>query len=310
MITHQTLSDNSNARRANGFSLVEISIVLVIIAILATVVAGPAVVQIKQRRATETQAKLAVIEGALALFAAQNYRLPCPALGTVDATDPAPLVAAASGIERVDSTTTPTACTLTNQQHGVIPWKALGLSVSEVTDGWGNIFTYRVDASMIRLQSLNLTFCSPGGSPTTAATGTAPHLRCDTLCSAATFTTNCTTPATVTVGRGLKVQDISVTPLANPAASPSTGVAYVVISHGENGIGSYTATGSFNSSGSPAVGTEEAKNRADVAYVAATSYLVENTPNFGEGTNHFDDFVLRRTILSVATKAQLGPRAY
>lgn len=63
-----------------GFSLVEIAVVLVIIAILTAIVAVPLATQVEQRRIEETQRLLDTARDALYGFAAANGRLPCPAI--------------------------------------------------------------------------------------------------------------------------------------------------------------------------------------------------------------------------------------
>ena len=125
-------------------------------------------------------------------------------------------------------------------------------------------------------------------------------------CAAATFTTNCTPPGNVTAGRGLLVQTLGGTAVMNPAAAPSTGAAYIVISHGENGAGAYNNQGKLQAATGPGAGTEEAKNAAD----QASAYYVDDFPAYGPGTGHFDDFVVRPAILAVIARAQLGPRAH
>jgi hypothetical protein len=101
----------------------------------------------------------------------------------------------------------------------------------------------------------------------------------------------------------------------NPGQTPvSTGAAYVVISHGENGQGAYSNQGTLQA-GTIASGTLESDNNAaDVAFVTSTSLtaaaFVDDFPVFIEGAGHFDDWLLRPSILTVATKAQLGPRAH
>jgi hypothetical protein len=52
---------------------------------------------------------------------------------------------------------------------------------------------------------------------------------------------------------------------------------------------------------------EAANNYADKALAA---FFVDNTISDVAGTGHFDDIVLRPSILSVATKAGLGPRTH
>jgi hypothetical protein len=100
----------------------------------------------------------------------------------------------------------------------------------------------------------------------------------------------------------------------DPSATPSTGAAYIVISHGENGQGAYNNQGTLQG-GTISSGTLEADNNgADVAFVNSASSTVaafiDDFPAYIEGAGHFDDFVLRPSILTVATKAQLGPRAH
>jgi hypothetical protein len=165
-----------------------------------------------------------------------------------------------------------------------------------------------VDESLIRAQAMNFTACSPGG--TAAAAGAAPNLTC-APCTSATFPGACTSPAAVLSTRGIRVRDVGGTLLADPAANPSTGVAYAVISHGENRIGGYSPQGVLQAGGTPASGTEEARNAANLPNTpAGTFYLVDSPASYVEGVTHFDDLVLRRTILALASKAGLGPRAY
>ena len=107
--------------RNNGFSLVELAIVLVIVALLTS---GMLLGISAQRNATETidaQRQQENIRDALLGFAMANGRLPCPALPNLANTD------ANAGREN---------CA---QPHGVLPWATLGLPE---TDPWGNRFTY------------------------------------------------------------------------------------------------------------------------------------------------------------------------
>jgi prepilin-type N-terminal cleavage/methylation domain-containing protein len=112
----------------NGFSLVELAIVLVIVALLTS---GLLVGISAQRNAAETvdaQHQLENIREALLGFAMANGRLPCPA-------DPA----LTSGSEDRPNPTSP--C---NRTFGVIPWATLSLPE---TDPWGRRFTYFANAS-------------------------------------------------------------------------------------------------------------------------------------------------------------------
>jgi type II secretory pathway pseudopilin PulG len=302
-----TFTDRAHRKSHHvGFSLVEIAVVLVIIGLVVTLFSAPLLGQLQVRRAEDTRLRLTGIDNALAVYVSTNRRLPCPANGTLDGA--AGVVNA--GLENA-STTSPRTCVGT-QQNGVIPWKTLGLSLADVTDAWGNVITYRVEPALVVDDAMNFTGCAPGG--TAAAMGTVAS-RCATTCSAAMFPAGCTPPNNAIANRGLRVQDRAGTILNNPADTPPgpniiTGAAYILISHGENQMGARNPSGIL-SGGSIVMGTEEAKNDVTLPYVnAATYYLVDDQAAYGEGTGHFDDIVVRRTILSVAAKAQLSPRAY
>lgn len=106
-------------------------------------------------------------------------------------------------------------------------------------------------------------------------------------------------------------------PAEDLATLKSTGAAYVVISHGENREGAYNSEGIPQAFSGADSGTQEELNFASIGYSptcppspGATCYLVDDFPSYPEGNRHFDDFVLRPSILAVATKAQLGPRAH
>jgi prepilin-type N-terminal cleavage/methylation domain-containing protein len=115
-----------------GFSLVELTVVLVIVALLSS---GLLLGLSAQRDVTsnqEVQRQLDSIKEALLAFAITNGRLPCPAIPTLPNTN------ANAGQE--DRPNINTACNLT---HGVLPWASLGLP--EI-DPWGQRFTYFASA--------------------------------------------------------------------------------------------------------------------------------------------------------------------
>ena len=124
---------------------------------------------------------------------------------------------------------------------------------------------------------------------------------------------SCTSPGTFLVNKGLQVRDLSGTPIMQPntvATGASTAAAYVVVSPGESGGGGYLPTGTLGASTSTD-GTEELKNYATVAYVNNTvTYNVDDAINDTAGASHFDDIVSRPSILMVASRAGLAPRAH
>jgi prepilin-type N-terminal cleavage/methylation domain-containing protein len=261
------------SRRDRGFTLVEIAVVIVILGLILTMLLGISSTMIAQQRRDSTRARLIAVETALTLFASQNQRLPCPADGTLVSTD-----------------------------------ANAGLAEADVTDGWGTRLTYRASPDFVKQGSMNMVTCDPGGTSGGAALA-APTGYCNPLCTTPFVAGNCTMPSGVTAGRGLTVQNLNPVPtkIMDPAAIPSTGAAYIVISHGENRAGGYDSQGILQAATGPALGTEEGRNAANVAL---GGYYVDDFPVYLDGTGHFDDFLIRPTILTVATRAQLGPRAH
>ena len=131
---HRSKSSN----RSNGFTLVELAIVLVIIALLTSGLLMGITAQRASAENTDAQRQLDNIREALFGFAMANGRLPCPAdpasnIGTEDRLDKY------SQCNRVD--------TIRNGIFGVIPWATLGLPE---TDPWGRRFTYYVNADFTK----------------------------------------------------------------------------------------------------------------------------------------------------------------
>lgn len=116
--------------RQQGFSLLEMAVVLVIVGLLLGGLLGSVSgLQTRQREA-QTERQLDEIREALMTFAAVNARLPCPA-------NPAtPDTVAGAGVERA-----PNLVGCTGGNAGVLPWATLGLAQ---TDAWGRRFSYRV----------------------------------------------------------------------------------------------------------------------------------------------------------------------
>ena len=299
--------DRAPEPRAAGFTLIEIAVVIVVLALLLAMLAGIGTAMLGQQRREATRQRLAGVEIAIALFVSQNKRLPCPADGRVAGTT------ANAGVEARNAGTG--ACEIggvaNTQTHGVVPWQTLGLAEPDVTDGWGNRLTFRVAPELAWTNSMDLTACDPGGS------GGLIGAVCNAACAASSFPGGCTPPSVYTQNKGLKIRNLASTALImdpNPGTGISTGAAYVVISHGENTQGAYNNLGILQS-GTVISGTlEAANNAADVSFVFpdsnTTNAFVDDFPVYLEGTGHFDDWLLRPSILTVATKAQLGPRAH
>jgi len=241
--------------RQLGFSLMELAVVLVIVALLLGGLLVPFGSQrdIEMMRATEKS--LVEIRESLIGFAAINGRLPCPAQGTivsgianagVEATtgSGASLTCACAatsspGVATIGATACANALS-TDSVEGVLPWATLGLLE---TDAWRNRYTYHVSSFFARgVDSTQILFgasCTPTTTPTYAAFA---------LC----------TPGAITV---------------NTAASGGTilasNVPAIVVSHGGSPLGAYTTSGTKLSSAG--AGADEAAN------VDGTSTFVSNT---------------------------------
>jgi prepilin-type N-terminal cleavage/methylation domain-containing protein len=140
----------------NGFTLVEMAIVLLIVGLLLGGMLVPLSAQIEQRNISDTQKALSEIKEAIIGYALANGKLPCPA-------DPSVATGLTNaGISR-------TTCTTASNSTGVLPWATLGLSE---TDAWGRRYTYRITSDFAdAIGSSTYGGCTPSPIPTLASFG-------------------------------------------------------------------------------------------------------------------------------------------
>jgi prepilin-type N-terminal cleavage/methylation domain-containing protein len=117
----------------NGFTLIEIAVVLVIVGVLVGSFIGSVSSRIETTRRDDTRQQLEEIKQAIIGHAVTHGRLPCPTTTT------------GQGREQPG----PGVCTL---QHGFVPGVTLGLSGNYnrdglLTDSWGNPIRYTVATS-------------------------------------------------------------------------------------------------------------------------------------------------------------------
>ena len=115
-----------HSHRSLGFSLVELTIVLVIVGLLTGGLLLGIAAQRNAAETSEARRQLENINEALIGYAMANGRLPCPASATLPDSDANAGVAATPPCDNA-------------AQHGVLPWVTLGVPQS---DPWGNRFTY------------------------------------------------------------------------------------------------------------------------------------------------------------------------
>ena len=122
---------------ARGFSLVELSIVVLVIGIVLTMGIGAWTANLENQAHAATTQRQAAIKEALTGYLRRNSRLPCP-----DTNFTAP-----DGVENRTTAGDPT--TACSAAFGVIPYMTLGLARDAARDGWGNIFSYHVSNTNI-----------------------------------------------------------------------------------------------------------------------------------------------------------------
>ena len=111
------------AAPAAGFTLVEMAIGILVIALLLGSILVPLSTQVEQRKISETQKALDEIREALLGYALTQGYLPCPAVSATTGTEGS----RAAGV-----------C---NSRMGFLPWADLG---SAKLDAWGRIYLYSV----------------------------------------------------------------------------------------------------------------------------------------------------------------------
>jgi prepilin-type N-terminal cleavage/methylation domain-containing protein len=110
-------------KQINGFTLVELAVVVAVITLLLGSLLVPLATQVEQRNITQTQKQLDELREALLGFAIVNGRLPRPATSEAD------------GKERA------AACADARECTGYVPWVTLGLPKADL---WGKLLGYSV----------------------------------------------------------------------------------------------------------------------------------------------------------------------
>ena len=245
---------NHYSHPSNGFTLVEMAVVLVIVGLLLAGLLMPLSAQLDQRNTTDTQKALAEIQQALIGYAIVNGRLPCPAqatlaMGQINAGEEATknntcACKSASGSDKTvaDASVSKVDCTDTSVT-GVLPWVTLGI---KETDAWERRYTYRVATHFADQIAAN-TFgsgCTPSPAPTAASFA---------LCSPGVPDVISTTTGGTTV---------------------ATDVPALFLSHGKNGAGAYRSDGTQITGAS---GDEAENSNNDNSFVSHTP-----TPSFDD----------------------------
>lgn len=247
--------------RRRGFTLIEMSVVMVIVGLLTTMGLNMVKVMSASSRNTAAHGALTMAEQAIIAYAVGNTCLPCPADGSLasNATN-AGVSLTAGGATYTGCVGITAGCWATNP---VLPWKTLGLSETEASDPWAGRLTYVV--------------------------------------SGHGFLSDCTTPVPVEEAGGFKLQlNTSVTPnvscyplgaLTIQSVSGSvqtTQAVYVLVSHGPDRSDARAVT-----TGALIADSNNSANQTLNAG-AGTTFVQEGFVSMG-GTTHFDDIVISKT---------------
>jgi len=127
-------------KSARGFTLIEIAVAVVVIALLLGSILVPLATQVEQRQISDTQKILDNIKEALVGFALTNGYLPCPDKTSGSSTPP-------NDVPNDGNEDFSAAGTCIAAEGGNVPWATLGVGN---TDAWGNRFRYRVDTDFAR----------------------------------------------------------------------------------------------------------------------------------------------------------------
>lgn len=245
---------------SSGFSLVDVAIMLAVAGLASVMLISGAATKKENKQVDVTTDHTAEIITAINTYVYENGHLPCPASGTISpasATYGKETDCSAAAVSGVSDPAVPTGYAATDAiRIGVLPVRALGLPDEYMIDGWGNRLTYVVIKKLA----------------TNATDYTA-------------FTTAVTTGV---------IQVVDSAGTQTTGASTTAINAYGLISHGQDGKGSYTRKGVSNVT----CGTlEKDTENCDNDYV----FRAMNINSTEAGANFFYDMTSFKTAPSVAT---------
>ncbi len=220
-----------------------------------------------------TSTSFTKLDEALLQFVMLYKRLPCPASGT-----------AHTGLEdpQPSSTDYSLGSTTCNSPSGVVPWKVLGLSQTQVLDPWNRYIAYRVydgATGFTRSNGLSVSDCINESTLTGYSTGGCAATHENTL-------------GDFFAGKGLSVNDYGTS---------RTGIAYALISMGESGNGAYYPAGTAPNS-MPSSSSKEFLNAGS----AGTYWtLAASGPDVAANDGaHFDDALAYKSAFDLGSASR------
>lgn len=132
--------------KQQGFTLVELSVVLTIVAILLTTILAVGVTQVQVQQIKTTRERLNYVMNTVDEYVRTFGHIPCPADPTLAPGNAAFGVGAGTG-DIVGGCTAANLLTDGSIQAGMVPIRELKLDPEVALDGWGNRLTYVVEES-------------------------------------------------------------------------------------------------------------------------------------------------------------------
>ncbi|MBI5120844.1 MAG: type II secretion system protein [Rhodospirillales bacterium] len=270
------LIENRSSGRQQGFTLLEIAIVMVVVALLMGMGLQTYSSSLDNAKRKTTTDRMDKVEEAITAYVIQNNYVPCPADGSLPSTN------VSYGISLTTGALGSTDCDLTYTAGArVIPWRTLGLDELYSRDGWGNRISYM----------------TAGASQAGATTPTTIN-----------FTLGADDDGMQREGTGfpfgfLIVNDLAGTQLTNSGAGCSATnicAAYVLISHGAHAVGAYTGSSTPAVIGGVASVGETANNDG------ATPFVQNIPTEQASASGIFDDIVRWRSAQSIVSACGTG----
>lgn len=253
-----------------GFSLLELSAVLTIIAVLVTFGINIANSAIKGSDRTTTQERLLAIQKSLDAYVRVNGFYPCPSSRALVPTD------SGFGVESRSTTTcttSGTALVLTGASGayiGGVPVRTLNLPDTYAADAWGNKITYAV--SSLHIGSVGAAYTTDGPLIIRSGDRTGTNYAITTV----------------------REEDGS-------NADGASGV-YVLISHGPDGKGAWPMNGTSVTTACGATSNNDVENCDD----ANVTFYDTQYNDGDQASTFFDDYVLWYSNLLDRTPSTLG----
>jgi type II secretory pathway pseudopilin PulG len=257
-------------RRNDGFSLIELGIVMIVSGLLLGAGANMYNSYINDKYAHETYDRMKVIDASLSLFINGEKRLPCPSNPTIPINDPN------AGREIPDSSCE----TLRNP----------GTAAGTCLDGVCKVAGFRDteadgDTAVDSILIGGLPFVDIRGSGSTTSVTQQEALDSWNYQFTYAVSAHLTNASTYRASRGtidVRTEPTTAVPAGVPLVSPEGSSQYVIIGHGDNHRGAYTAKGVINYPCTPGVSYDDENCDGDMTFISGLRFM-------RAGTTYFDD---------------------